>query len=219
MIPDFVSRRGRPLAGAPEQLERPLVAPAVPRDLVEPRHGLGVVVEDVRRRHRSPSASAPAWPWKSGISSSTRHPGASRRTARTVAAKWAAPPSARSSRFTDVITTCSRPSSATARPTRTGSSRSSQAGRPCANGAVAAVPRADVAQDHEGGGEIFPALADVRAVRLLADGVEIPLPHQALQAQVLRPTRRAHLEPRRLGRVGRAQRLEERQGYTHHVCP
>jgi hypothetical protein len=86
-------------------------------------------------------------------------------------------------------------------------------GRPAVpNGTVAAVPRADIAQDHEGGREIFPALADVRAASFLADGVEIPRLHQALQAQVLRPTRRAHLEPRRLGRVGRAQRLEKRQG-------
>ncbi len=60
-----------------------------------------------------------------------RHPGAWRRTARTVAAKWAAPPSARSSRLTEVITTYSSPSSRAARPTRSGSSRSSQTGRPC----------------------------------------------------------------------------------------
>ena len=48
-----------------------------------------------------------------------------------VAAKCAAPPSGRSSRLTDVTTTCRSPRRATARATRPGSSASTASGRPC----------------------------------------------------------------------------------------
>ena len=72
-------------------------------------------------------------------------------------------------------------------------------GRPAVgDGAVGAVPRADVAEDHEGGGAVLPALADVRAVRLLADRVEVELAHQLLEPQVVRPAWGANLQPRRL---------------------
>jgi hypothetical protein len=46
------------------------------------------------------------------------------RTARMTAAKWAAPPSGRSSRVTEVTTTCLSPSRCAASPTRLGSSAS-----------------------------------------------------------------------------------------------
>src|SRR5215217_5011546 len=45
------------------------------------------------------------------------------------------------------------------------------------DGAEAAGAGADVAQDHEGRGAVVPALADVRAARLLADGVEVEAAH------------------------------------------
>ena len=148
---------------------------------------------------RSPPGARPRCPGSRGSGARRGSPARAAGSRRTVAAKCAAPPSARSSRFTEVMTTCSRPSSPTARPTRSGSSRSSHCGPPMGNGAVAAVPGAHVAQDHEGRGQVLPALADVRAVGLLAHRVEVPLPHQALQAEVLRPARRPHLEPGRLG--------------------
>ena len=44
--------------------------------------------------------------------------------------KWPAPPSSRSSRSTDVMTTCARPSPRTARASRRGSSGSTASGRP-----------------------------------------------------------------------------------------
>ena len=70
---------------------------------------------------------------KSGVRTSTAHPGTARCSARTTAAKCAAPPSGRSSRSTDVITTCFKPSSATARATLSGSAGSGGAGgRPVA---------------------------------------------------------------------------------------
>ena len=43
---------------------------------------------------------------------------------------------------------------------------------PVRHGAIAARARADVAENHEGGGAVVPALADVRAARLLAHRVQ-----------------------------------------------
>ena len=67
---------------------------------------------------------------KSGVRISTVVAADSRRIARTTSAKWAAPPSSRSSRSTEVITTCFRPILATASATRWGSVGSSASGRP-----------------------------------------------------------------------------------------
>ncbi len=66
-----------------------------------------------------------------------------------------------------------------------------------------AAARADVAEDHEGGGAALPAFADVRAVGLLADGVEGLRAHQALDAPVARAARGLDLQPRRLARPER----------------
>src|SRR3989449_6781435 len=63
---------------------------------------------------------------------------------------------------------------------------------------VAAVPRAHVAQDHEGGGRVLPALADIRTVRFLAHGMQVGVAHEPLEPEVIRPAGRAHLQPRRL---------------------
>jgi hypothetical protein len=62
--------------------------------------------------------------------------------------------------------------------------------------AVGAVPRTDVAKDHERGRAVLPTLTDVRAVRLLADCVQVERPHQLLQVEVISSTRRFDLEPR-----------------------
>ena len=45
--------------------------------------------------------------------------------------------------------------------------------------AVGAVSRADVAENHERRGAVLPALADVGAVRLLADRVQVEVAHQS----------------------------------------
>ncbi len=62
---------------------------------------------------------------------STVTPGTSARIARIVAAKWAAPPSGSSSRFTEVTTACATPSVFTASATCRGSSGSSGRPIPC----------------------------------------------------------------------------------------
>ena len=78
--------------------------------------------------------------------------------------------------------------------------------------AEAAAAGADVAEDHEGRGAALPALADVGAVGLLADGVEVVGADRRLQPPVVGPARRRHFQPRRLagalegdGAVGRGR--------------
>ena len=61
-----------------------------------------------------------------------------------------------------------------------------------------AAARAGVAEDHERGRAPLPALADVRARRLLADRVQVLLLDEALQLPVARAAGRRDLEPRRL---------------------
>ena len=75
-------------------------------------------------------ANGISWPWKSGVRTSTRHPGACLRTWRITPTKAPAPLSGRSSRSTDVMTAWRRPMRAIARATRAGSSGSFQVGLP-----------------------------------------------------------------------------------------
>src|SRR5690242_8371683 len=66
------------------------------------------------------------------------------------------------------------------------------------DGAVRAVPRTDVSEHHESRGAVFPALADVGAVSLFADGVEIEVPHQLFQPKVVGTPGSTNLQPPRL---------------------
>ena len=99
------------------------------------------------------------------------------------AAKWAAPPSGRSSRATAVTTTKRRPIAAAASAMRAGSLRVGRPPGPARGDVAEAAPAgAGVAGDHEGGRPARPALADVRAGGLLADGHELGGAHQGLGA-------------------------------------
>ena len=87
------------------------------------------------------------------------------------------------------------------------------------DGAEAAAAGADVAQDHEGGGPLLPALEDVGAERLLADRVQGKLAHKGLEVTVIGADAGPHLEPggplarpRGRRRVG----LEEGEGLGFH---
>ena len=66
-----------------------------------------------------------------------------------------------------------------------------------------AGPGARVAHDHEGGVLFLPALPDVGAAGLLADGDEPVLAHDAVRLSPLRRARRLHANPRGLARDGR----------------
>src|SRR5947209_13846722 len=62
--------------------------------------------------------------------------------------------------------------------------------------------RARVAHDHEGRVLLLPALADIRAARLLADGDEIILAHDAVRLRPSRGARRLDANPGRLALDG-----------------
>ena len=62
-------------------------------------------------------------------------------------------------------------------------------------GAVVAAPGADVAENHEGGGAALPAIADVGAVSLLADGVQAAVAHEVAQPEVVGAAGRRHPKP------------------------
>ena len=66
------------------------------------------------------------------------------------------------------------------------------------DGAISAVPGADVAEDHERRGAVLPALADVRTVRLLANCMEVELTHELLEPKVVRTPWGSDLQPGRL---------------------
>ena len=61
--------------------------------------------------------------------------------------------------------------------------------------AEAAGAGAGVAQDHDRGGALVPALPDVRAVGLLADGVEVQAAEQPLEVVVVLARRQLRLDP------------------------
>ena len=61
--------------------------------------------------------------------------------------------------------------------------------------AVRARARADVAENHEGGGAVVPALADVGAVRVFTDRVELEAAHDVAQPEIVFRSRRAHFQP------------------------
>ena len=77
-------------------------------------------------------SSASQSPWRSLINTSTRHSGESARIDAMVRPKCAAPPSGRSSRVTEVTTTCRQESFAAASATSPGSEGSGGAGFPAA---------------------------------------------------------------------------------------
>ena len=71
-------------------------------------------------------------------------------------------------------------------------------GLPGLHVAEAATPGAGVSENHERGGPALPAIADVRARRLLADRVKLLAVDLRLQLEELRAAGSADLEPGRL---------------------
>ncbi len=69
---------------------------------------------------------------------------------------------------------------------------------PVSYSAVTTRACADVAENHERGRPVRPAFADVRAAGLLADRVEVQVPHQTLEPEIRRRPGCFHFEPLRL---------------------
>src|SRR5712691_6558489 len=205
---------------AAEELERALVAAAVARHLVEARHRLRVVVEDVGRGvdhgFERGRAALEVGDEQLDAAAGRREPDRAHRRGECARAA-VGQVIAVHRRDDDVL----EPELADGVPNALRLLAVLPHGLAVRNGAVSAVPRADVAQDHEGRGRLFPALADVRAVRLLADRMEIPLSHQPLQADVVWPARRADFQPSRLWQPRRILRgrgpgrFDERKRKSH----
>lgn len=86
------------------------------------------------------------------------------------------------------------------------------------DGAESAGARANVAQDHEGGGAVFPALAYIGATRAFADRVEIERAHGALQFLIFGSAEEAHAQPGRARvRHGRRSGIGENGEGSRHV--
>ena len=83
------------------------------------------------------------------------------------------------------------------------------------NGAEAAAPGADVAQQHEGGGAMVPALADVGTLRRLAHRVQAEPARQLLERVIVLAHGRARLQPLRLGPGTPRRRVDLDQGRGH----
>src|SRR4051812_18173396 len=95
-------------------------------------------------------------------------------------------------------------------------------GTSVSNGAVGAVAGADVAEDHEGGGAVFPTFADVGAVGFLAHRMEVQLAHQVLEPHIVGAARRFHLQPRRFPlwqRLGAVTPHDLIESVWHHWKP
>ena len=114
-----------------EQPQRGIIARAGPDRRIEPRHRLEIVIVDVGpgRDDRLDRRLA-ACCGNRGSGSRSSSLGVLRRSASITLTNWLAPPSGRSSRSTEVTTICSRPSSAAAIATCSGSSGSTARGMP-----------------------------------------------------------------------------------------
>ena len=129
MIPDLVSRSGASsLARRSTASERGYWA--LRRTRRVSRSTVSMLWLRMFGPARSTFWSESSTPSKSGISTSMVMPGLASRTLRMVAAKTIEPPSERSSRLTEVITTCLRPICWVARATRCGSWMSRPLGLP-----------------------------------------------------------------------------------------
>ena len=198
MMPDLVVR---PAAGrAGQHGEAAGVAGRRSDGPLEPGHRLDVVVEDVGPGvedglERRPIALAVRDEHlDGGAGTRLADPGDG-------LGEGAGPPSARSSRATQVITAWARPIRATASATRAGSSASSGSGRRVSTWQK---PQARVhrdAVDHERGRPVGPALVDVGAAGLLAHRDQVEVAEPVLEAEVL--VGHGGLDPQPLGLAGR----------------
>jgi hypothetical protein len=173
---------------------------------VEAGNGFEVVVEDVGFRFNDDLQHLSSHFKKSGVRISIVVPGARLRIARMVMAKCSAPPSSRSSRSTEVMTTWFSPSFCTASATRPGSNTSRSCGRPRGHVAEGAAAGADLAHDHHGGVALRPAFARIGAARLLADGHQLVLAHDLVGLAIALAHRRLDPDPAGLSSAGHCRR-------------
>jgi hypothetical protein len=132
----------------------------------------GAAASTVRRAENDPLKSGMSTSMEGELSAQAS------RTALMTDAKCPAPPSGRSSRVTEVMTTCLRPSCLAASPTRRGSSLVERVWSAGSDVAERAVAGADMAQDQKRGRALGIALEHVRALGVAADGMQPQPLHQ-----------------------------------------
>ena len=146
-------------------------------------------------REEKTSASWSGSALKSGMSSSTPQPGSWAWIWRTVSAYSQAPPSGRSSRATPVTVAYLQAHRRDALGDPAGLVGVEVGRLAGVDLAEVAAPGALVATDEEGGLPVFPALVDVGAAGLFADGVQALAADQRLQLGVLRAGLQPGLDP------------------------
>ena len=216
MIPGLGQRLGVHPSRVGQQPERAVVAPARPGQAVEPLGGLEIVVEDVRPGvHHDPERRFRALEvGDEHLDRGLRQPSPDLGDAAGERLGAAVGQVVAVHRGDDHVLQ-SHPVhrlGQSYRLERVEGRRSAVGDR-----AVGAVPGADVAQDHESGGLVLPAFADVGTAGLLADGMEVELAHHGLEVRVVRASRGLDLEPGRLAGehgAGRARTGAERVNWT-----
>ena len=162
-----------------QQAERRIIARARADRRIEPRHRLQIVIVDVRAApRRSPRPRPPLLLRKSGVRISIVVAGVFRRSAWITFTNWRAPPSGRSSRSTRGDDDMLEAQLGRGDRDMLGLQRIDGARHAGLDVAEGAGPRAGVAQDHHRRVLLRPALADIRAGRLLAYGREVERAHQ-----------------------------------------
>jgi hypothetical protein len=188
---------GRQAAGVGEELEGPIVPAARPGQPVQALAGFEVVVEDIGCgiHHNAEGVLRTLEVRDENLDGRFGEPGADLEDAsgkRLRAAVLEVVPVHRS----DHHVAESHAGDGLGEPDRL--VRVVRSGRSVRDGTVRAVPRAHVAQNHERGGLVLPALPDVGTASLLAHGVEPQLPHHSLELEVGRAAGCPDLQPRRL---------------------
>ena len=209
-------QRRRRRTRAPEQLERALVAPAVARDLVEPRDGLRIMVQDVGPGvdHGLERAGRALEIRNQHLDLATRPLPADGANRRGEVRRAAVGQVVAVHRGDDHVLQAESRDRA---PDAFGLLAVFPDRFAVRDRAIAAVPRADVAENHERRGPVVPAFADVGTMRLLAHRVQILRAHEGPEPDVVRSSRRPDLEPARLASILERRGLKNRKRNSHKV--
>ena len=211
----MVSPAGLQLFGVAQQLKRPLVARAGADDAIEARDGLGVVVQDFGRGFDD-DADGFAVALEVGDENFDAAAGG-------LAANFVDDHGEGARAADQIVVAIDAGDHCVLQAERGYGLRHAARlvevdglGAALGHGAESAAARAEVAEHHEGGGFVVPALADVGAVGAFAHGVQPERAGQALEVVVVLAHGGARLEPLRLGGGGLARRLDLHQFHRFH---
>src|SRR5438552_368039 len=194
----FGGDRGVYFAGAGEEAQSPIVAGAAARHVIKPGDRLRVVIEHVRTggQHDVEGLVTAAKVWDQHFHSAARNPAPQGSNGE------------RKNRGSAVFAVVAIYGSHhdIAQPHHFGGARHSlglvpvnRQGAALGYRAEGATPGAQIPQNHESGGTVFPALADIGATGAFADRVQTMPPHRSLELMIVLAAGQAHLQPVRPG--------------------